>query len=77
MPFRMPIEVMPICSVERSCVGSWCRRSAARFGERLQARLARHHQRDLRHGEGTVQQDKGEEDRDVHGGFPERLTSEA
>src|SRR3954469_18032264 len=29
MPFRMPIEVMPIWMVERNCVGPSCRRSAA------------------------------------------------
>src|SRR5262245_61285413 len=29
MPFRMPMEVMPIWMVERNCVGASCRRSAA------------------------------------------------
>ena len=74
MPFRMPIDVMPIWMVDRNRVGS---RASARadaasrspmLRARFEPRLARRQQRHFRHGEQAVQDNKAGEEQDFHGG---------
>ena len=72
MPLSSPIDVMPICTVDRKRVGSLDeahRGSGERvavLGEHRQARPASGEQRDLRHREQAVQQYETGQDQDFH-----------
>ena len=72
MPFRMLIEVMPICTTDSNLVGlscsaiAWLRAGVARLDHDLQPRLAAGGERHLRHGEQRVEEDQEEQEGNVH-----------
>jgi hypothetical protein len=67
MPLSTPMDVMPICTVDRNLVGFSCRSIAAcapgfaAFHHDLQPRLAAGGEGHLRHREQAVEQDQEDE----------------